>query len=69
MTKTAVCDILNPIKNERAEIGLKKERGGIIIAGNILTDRVKVIDAYPDRNMLANIVSVSVAVGGCVPNT
>ena len=41
----------------------------ILIAGNILTDRVKVIDAYPDRRMLANILSVSVAVGGCVPNT
>ena len=41
----------------------------ILIAGNILTDRVKVIDAYPDRRMLSNILSVSVAVGGCVPNT
>ena len=46
-----------------------KERGGILIAGNILTDNVKVIDGYPDRTMLANISSVSVAVGGCVPNT
>ena len=45
-----------------------KEHSGIVIAGNILTDRVKVIDKYPDRHMLANIYSVTDAVGGCVPN-
>lgn len=45
------------------------ERTGIMIAGNILADRVKVIDAYPERQMLANIISVSDGVGGCVPNT
>jgi len=48
---------------------MKDKRRGILIAGNILTDNVKVIDGYPDRTMLANISSVSVAVGGCVPNT
>ncbi len=46
-----------------------KERKGILIAGNVLADRVKVIDAYPGKQMLANIISVSDAVGGCVPNT
>ncbi len=42
---------------------------GIAIAGNMLTDRVKTINAYPERQMLATISSVSLAVGGCVPNT
>ena len=42
---------------------------GIAIAGNMLTDRVKMINDYPERQMLATILSVSRAVGGCVPNT
>ncbi len=45
------------------------ERNGIAIAGNIITDIVKVIDSYPERTMLSNISSVAKAVGGCVPNT
>ena len=45
------------------------ERKGITIAGNILTDIVKIIDCYPKTGMLANIKSVSRAVGGCAPNT
>lgn len=45
------------------------ERKGIAIAGNILTDIVKTIDCYPESGMLANIVEMSKAVGGCVPNT
>ncbi|MBQ7334859.1 MAG: helix-turn-helix domain-containing protein [Clostridia bacterium] len=45
------------------------ERHGIAIAGNILTDTVKLIDFYPEKGMLSNISSLSVAVGGCVPNT
>ena len=44
-------------------------RCGIALAGNILTDRVKITDMYPEKGMLANIISVSTAVGGCVPNT
>ncbi|MGM9682814.1 MAG: PfkB family carbohydrate kinase [Eubacteriales bacterium] len=48
---------------------LREEHYGIAIAGNILTDQVKTIDSYPERQMLASIVSVSKAVGGCVPNT
>lgn len=42
---------------------------GIALAGNILTDNVKIIDQYPKETMLSNISSSSVAVGGCVPNT
>lgn len=45
------------------------ERYGIAIAGNVLTDIVKMIDAYPQKGMLSNILSLSTAVGGCVPNT
>ena len=44
-------------------------RQGIAVAGNILTDEVKVIEAFPERGMLVNIVSMSRAVGGSVPNT
>ncbi len=45
------------------------ERKGITIAGNILTDIVKRIDSYPEKGMLANIIDISRAVGGCAPNT
>ncbi len=45
------------------------ERNGITLAGNILTDCVKQIDFYPEKGMLSNIHSSSMAVGGCVPNT
>lgn len=48
---------------------LKGETQGIAIAGNILVDIVNVIDKYPEKNMLANIESSMLAVGGCVPNT
>lgn len=42
---------------------------GIALAGNILTDVVKIVDCYPEKGMLANITDMSVAVGGSVPNT
>lgn len=45
------------------------DRHGIALAGNILTDNVKMIDIYPEKGMLANVLSLSTAVGGCVPNT
>lgn len=45
------------------------ERKGIALCGNILTDLVKNIDFYPNQGMLANISSVTRAVGGAVPNT
>ena len=48
---------------------MKSEKSGIAIAGNVLTDSVKLIDVYPEKGMLTNISSISKAVGGCVPNT
>ena len=45
------------------------ERKGITIAGNLITDVVKRIDCYPEIGMLANVSSVSTAVGGCAANT
>jgi len=42
---------------------------GIVIAGNILIDIVKIIDSYPEKGMLSSITNISKAVGGCVPNT
>ena len=45
------------------------KKGGITLAGNVLTDVVKTVDCYPKIGMLANISEVSRAVGGCVPNT
>lgn len=45
------------------------ERKGITIAGNLIADVVKRIDCYPETGMLANVLSVSTAVGGCAANT
>lgn len=44
-------------------------RAGIAVAGNLLTDYVKRVNTYPRPGELANILSLSRAVGGCVPNT
>ena len=46
-----------------------ENRMGIAVAGNILTDEVKIIEAFPERGMLVNITAMSRAVGGSVPNT
>jgi len=48
---------------------LKGDTQGIAIAGNILVDIVNLIDKYPGKNMLANVLKTELAVGGCVPNT
>lgn len=48
---------------------LKGNPRGIMVAGNIIVDLIHLIDAYPQKNMLADVVSVSKAVGGCAPNT
>ena len=45
------------------------ERKGITLAGNILTDNVKMVGEYPQKGMLSTITEESLAVGGCVPNT
>ena len=42
---------------------------GIIVAGNLLVDYVKMTDTYPDKGMLCNISDVSQCVGGCASNT
>ncbi len=42
---------------------------GIIFAGNVLTDHIKIITDFPKEGMLTNILSTSASVGGCVPNT
>lgn len=44
------------------------EKRGIVLAGNIITDVVKNIPAYPEMGMLTHIGDVSRAVGGSVPN-
>jgi sugar/nucleoside kinase (ribokinase family) len=43
-------------------------KSGIAVAGNIIVDRVKLIDAYPAQNNLCNIKSVGRSVGGLVCN-
>lgn len=48
---------------------LKGNPHGIAIAGNIIVDTVNVIDKYPEKTMLANVLKVDKSVGGCVPNT
>ena len=45
------------------------KRKGIALAGNILTDNVKMVGEYPQKGMLSTITEESLAVGGCVPNT
>lgn len=41
----------------------------ITVAGNILADIVKTVDAYPEKGMLSTISAMTHSVGGCVPNT
>lgn len=44
-------------------------RRGIALAGSLLVDKLNEIFAYPAEGELTKILSVSHAVGGCVPNT
>ena len=48
---------------------IRGEKNGIAVAGNILTDEVKIIESFPEKGMLVNITAMSRAVGGSVPNT
>lgn len=41
---------------------------GIAVAGTILVDKLNEISAYPNSGELTKILSISKAVGGCVPN-
>lgn len=44
-------------------------RKGIIGGGNLIVDNIKIIDYYPDKNMMCNIVEdPRVAIGGCPHN-
>ena len=52
-----------------ADYLLTGERKGIVIAGHFTTDIVKTIEQFPEVGMLAHILDVTKAVGGCVPNT
>ncbi|MBQ7164953.1 MAG: carbohydrate kinase family protein [Clostridia bacterium] len=45
------------------------ERKGIMLAGNILTDTVKMIPSYPEKGMLVTITDIKRGVGGSVPNS
>lgn len=47
---------------------LTGEKRSIAVAGNILTDVVNNIDAYPRSGTMTDITSISKSVGGCVPN-
>lgn len=42
---------------------------GIAIAGNLIVDKNKSIEVYPEKGMLVKISNVVENVGGCVPNT
>ncbi len=42
---------------------------GIAVAGNLITDIIKIVDVYPAEGMLCNISSEERGVGGCVCNT
>ncbi len=44
-------------------------RQGITLAGNILTDTVKMIPTFPEQGMLVTVREILRAVGGSVPNT
>lgn len=43
-------------------------RKGIAVAGTVLADKINIIKAYPKAGELTQIQSVSLAVGGLVPN-
>ncbi|MBR2968789.1 MAG: carbohydrate kinase family protein [Clostridia bacterium] len=45
------------------------EKKGIMLAGNILTDNVKMISTYPEKGMLVTITDIKRGVGGAVPNS
>ena len=43
---------------------MSTQRSGILAAGNFIVDYVKIIEAYPEQDMLASILSESQANGG-----
>ena len=44
-------------------------KNGIVVAGNIIIDILKIVESYPEKGMLAKILNIDKAVGGCVSNT
>ncbi len=48
---------------------MQGEQKGIAIAGNMILDIVKSIDAYPEIGTLVNVSDMTYSVGGCAPNT
>jgi len=44
-------------------------KNGIVIAGNLIVDHVKMCDTFPRPGMLTNIRDVSDCIGGCAGNT
>ena len=45
-------------------MGLMSERKGILAGGNFILDQVKIIDAYPEQDMLATILEERICNGG-----
>lgn len=48
---------------------IKGNPRGIAVAGSMIADILNVVEKYPKKGMLTNILNTSYAVGGCVPNT
>lgn len=61
--------VLSEIFGVSVDYLLKGNPKGIAIAGNIIADVVNMIDKYPKKEMIADVLSTQVSVGGCVPNT
>lgn len=61
--------LLSEIFGVSIDFLLKGNPKGIVIAGNIIVDVLNIIDKYPDKTMLGNVLSTERAVGGCVSNT
>ncbi len=41
----------------------------LTVAGNLIVDKIKMIDAYPDPTMLCTISQLGQGIGGCAANT
>jgi sugar/nucleoside kinase (ribokinase family) len=50
--------------SQAMKIKASSNRSGILAAGNWIVDQVKIIDVYPQRDQLANILSQSEGTGG-----
>ncbi len=46
-----------------------KMNKGIVFAGNLIVDYVKIVNSYPEAGMLADIHKTSKCIGGCAANT